>query len=149
MRFATSRNSVLRLGDGSNSSGSCSAPNAASVGFLRALAGFLCTAAGGVRVVEFDFTLGDACCNFVQLRIKNADALEIADFKCLQLGAKLRDVGFAVGKGGADGGKALTLFGEMRGVGIGLEDDFGWHRGCGLAGFSLNRAGNLPGLGVG
>jgi len=118
------------------------------VGFLRSLPRFPRTPSRGVRVVQIDFTLGNTCRNLVQLRIKNANPLEIAPFKCLQLSAKLCDVGFALGKRGADGSKPLPLFGESRGVGTGLKDDFGWHKARVRAAFSLNRPGNLSEIGL-
>ena len=114
------------------------------VGFLRTLTRFLRTPTRGVRVVQIDFTLGNTCRNLVQLRIENANPLEIAPFKCLQLRANLGDVGFALGKRGADGRKALALFGKSGGVGTGLKDNFGWHKARVRAAFSLNRAANLP-----
>ena len=114
------------------------------VGFLRSLPRFLRTLTRGVRVVQIDFTLGNTCRNLVQLRIKNADTLEIAPFKCLQLSANLCNVGFALGKRGADGSQPLALFGETCGVGTGLKDNFGWHKPRDRAAFSLNRPGILP-----
>jgi len=97
------------------------------VGFLRALAGFVGSAAGGVGVVEVDFALGDARFEVVEFGVEDADLAEVTPFEGPELGADLGKLRFALGERGADGGKLLAPVEEGGGVRGLLEDDFGWH----------------------
>jgi hypothetical protein len=97
------------------------------VGLLRTLAGLLGAAAGRFGVIEVDFALGDARFKFVELGVKDADLADVTAFECLELGAELGKLRFALGERGADGGKLLALVEKGGGVRGLVEDDFGWH----------------------
>ncbi|WP_433983956.1 hypothetical protein RBB78_00665 [Tunturiibacter empetritectus] len=97
------------------------------VGLLRALAGLLGSATGGVGVVEIDLALGDARFEVVEFGVENADLAEVTTFKGLELGSDLSKLGFALGKHRADSSKLLALVEERGVVRSLLEDDFGWH----------------------
>ncbi len=99
----------------------------AVVGFLRALAGLLRPAAGGVGVVEVDFALSDSRFEIVELRVEDTDLAEVAGFKGFELGAPVAECGCALGEGAANSGKLLTPREESGGVRVLLEDDFVWH----------------------
>src|SRR5271156_4595416 len=97
------------------------------MGLLRALAGLLGAAAGGVGVVEVDLALGDARFEVVERGVEDADLAEGTAFEALELGADLGKLGLALGERDADGSKLLALVEESGGVRGLLEDDFGWH----------------------
>jgi len=97
------------------------------VGLLRALAGLLCSAPGGVGVVEVDFALSDACFEIVEFCVKDADLPKVTAFKSFELGSDLGKLGFALGEHRSDAGKLLALVEERVVVRSLLEDDFGWH----------------------
>jgi len=107
------------------------------VGFLRTAASFFRSAAGGVGVVQDDFTLGDAGFDVVQLGVEDADLAEVAAFEGFELSTEMGKLGFAFGEGGADGGKLLALGEEGGVVRSLLEDDFGWHTASAGRSFSL------------
>jgi hypothetical protein len=97
------------------------------MGLLRALAGILSAAAGGVGVVEVHFALGDARFKIVELSVKEADLAEVTPFKGLELGAELGKLRFAFREPSTNSSKLLALVEEFEIVGSLLEDDFGWH----------------------
>ena len=97
------------------------------MGLLRALAGLLSSAPGGVGVVKIDFALSNARFQIVDLGVEDSDLAEITTFEGLELGADLGKLGFALGERRANGGKLLALVEEglvVRGL---LENDLGWH----------------------
>jgi hypothetical protein len=94
---------------------------------LRSLAGILSSAAGGVGVVEVDFTLGDACFHVIEFCVEDADLAEVTPFKGLELGAELGKFRFAFREPRANGSKLLALVEEVDIVRGLLKDDFGWH----------------------
>jgi hypothetical protein len=94
---------------------------------LRALAGILSPAAGGVGFVEVDFALGDARFKIVEFSVKDADLAQVTSFKGLELSAKLGKLRFALSQPRANGGQLLALVEQIEIVRGLLEDDFGWH----------------------
>jgi hypothetical protein len=97
------------------------------VGFPRSLAAFLGPAAGGVRVIEIDFALGDARFDVVEVGVEHADLTEVTAFEGFELGAELGKLGFALSERDANGGELLALVEDSDSVRGLLEDDFGWH----------------------
>jgi hypothetical protein len=97
------------------------------VRFLRSLAGFLCSLAGGFGVVEINLAFGDASLEFIEFRVENTDLTEITTFESLELGADLGELRLALDEQGANSGKLLALVEEVRGVRGWLKSDFDWH----------------------
>ena len=105
------------------------------MGLLRALAGLLGSAPGGLGVVEVDFPLSDAGFDLIEFGVEDADLADITSFEGLELCADLGELGFAFSERRTDSGKLLAFVDEggvVRGL---LEDDFGWH--------AASREGNL------
>ena len=97
--------------------------------FLRLLSRLLCSTPGGIRIIEIDLTLSDACFQLVELCIENSNHSQIAAFKRLELHANFGKFRFTLRQRSTHSRQLLAFVEQCIVVRGSLENNFGWH--CG------------------